>query len=187
LNREFANAIPDTQVRELFLKNIGRNFGTEYKIGFSQVKPQTKSASQNVLEQFEDTITFDATVINGDRKYSKPNLLYRGDTVLLIDHSLAIPVHQWEQEIINQSPIFPEDEVIKHCYSPVLENKKFNYERTCENWGKRLDKDFLNEVRQLIPNSWENEPGDLDKIFSFLENRPIRFPEISGDLRRILK
>src|SRR5262249_52236984 len=38
-------------------------------------------------------------------------------------------------------------------------------------------------LRSFIPESWETRPGDLDRLFRFLEQRPLRFTDLSNALQ----
>jgi hypothetical protein len=42
-------------------------------------------------------------------------------------------------------------------------------------------------LRAAIPAQWEGRPGDLDKIFRFLNARSGRFPDVNASLRRVVQ
>lgn len=139
-----------------------------------------------MLKSMEGVLTFDSTVINGDRKAVKPNLLWNGSNLFLIDHSVAIPVHLWPEEQLLASPLFPEDNVRVHCAFDILRRRKQQYTELLQTWLTRIQSKDFDNLRALIPASWEKREGDLDKIFRFLKERPSRSTEISEDLRRIV-
>ncbi len=184
---ELSAAMPDNALRGLFARNVGDNFGSVYQEGYASWSGSPQTRSPVLLEQLEDVLVFDATVINGDRKDYKPNLLWRGESVIAIDHSLAIPCHLWTDAAIASSPLFPDDQVREHCTFGALSNGGRVYELLLERWRNTVDSGELSRMRSFVPSSWERRPGDLDKIFTFLGARTSKFPEVSESLRRILQ
>lgn len=184
---ELPAAISNRSVRDLLARNMGENFGCVYHEGFALWDADHEPRSAELLDGLEDVLTFDATIINGDRKRQKPNLLWRGENLLLIDHSLALPVHLWEEGVITTSPLFPEAQVEQYCVYRALAKKEREFRRTVDNWKTEINLTELGRLRSFIPASWERRAGDLDRIFQFLEARPARFEDISAELRRIVK
>ena len=182
----FANSIHDSATRELFRNNIGPNFGSVFQKSFALWQPKAHTQSQELIDQLEDVLTFDSIVINGDRKMSKPNLLYRGDQLLLIDHSLALPVHLWKQQTLASSPLYPVEHIKTHCASQHLIRQACSYSRVFENWEERIAILELEKLRTLLPDAWQHKPGDFDKIFAFLSGRNQRFAEMSNYLMEVL-
>ena len=186
VTRGFADLIDDNSARELLQKNVGLNFGTVYHESFAPWEPRSFKPSPVVIDQLEDILSFDSIVINGDRQISNPNLLYRGDEFLLFDHSLALPVHLWDQQTLTNSPLFPKEHIEKHCASSCLMKQGRSYGRIFENWQERINTQTLDELRAMLPATWEHKAGDIDKIFTFLHSRNRRFAEMSDSLRRVL-
>ena len=186
ITRGFANSIQKSSTRNLFLNNIGLNFGSVYHKSFALWQPMSYKPSPVVIDQLEDIISFDSIVINGDRQISKPNLLYHGDEFLLIDHSLALPVHLWNQQTLASSPLFPQEHINKHCASHHLRGLGHSYKRMFDNWRESINTQVLEELRAILPVSWEHKAGDVDKIFRFLDKRNRRFADMSDSLRRVL-
>ena len=182
----FANSIHDISTRKLLLKNIGPNFGSFFHKSFAQWQPMSLKPSREFIDRLEDVLSFDSIVINGDRQISKPNLLYRGNRMLLIDHSLALPVHLWKQQSLMSSPFLPEEHIKKHCASQHLMKQGRSYSRVFDFWQERVNAQRLVELRAMIPVSWERRQGDIDSIFNFLGSRSQRFSEMSNALKGVL-
>lgn len=181
-----AESVPDPRLRELLRHNPDRHFGLRFLEGIAE-GPPGRSASLAALDRLEDVLAFDATVINGDRKAMKPNLLRQGDRIIVIDHGVAIPVHLAADDVIDSSPLFPESQVRDHCAFGVLEGSGRAYNRMLARWTAELDDAQWTELRAMIPASWERRPGDLDRIFRFLHNRGERARDISTDLLRVMR
>lgn len=185
ITQGFANSIHDISTRRLFLDNIGLNFGSEYRKSIPLWAPTYKS-SQVVITQLEDILCFDSIVINGDRQRSNPNLLYSDGKLLLIDHSLALPVHSWNPQVLAKLPPVAEQIIEKHCAIRVLKGQGCSFRQAFDRWQERINTQELKGLRAMLPDSWQRNMGDIDKIFTFLNNRDQRFAEMSDTLMGVL-
>jgi hypothetical protein len=105
----------------------------------------------------------------------------------MIDHSLALQMALWSDPVVSASPLFPEDQVRRHCTFPVLAGRGSAFAEVHNRWSQKIDAAELVTLRSFIPQSWQRKRGDIDKIFRFISNRPTRFSDIQTDLRRIVK
>ncbi len=185
VTREFAESAPDKEVRSLLRANIGANFATRYLGGRSTWLP-SYSPRGELLERLEGVITLDCALINGDRTHMKPNLLWDGEDVVLIDHSLALPVHEWSDEQLEESPLMPERHVKRHATYKALFNQGQRYQALLDVW-MGLPWSDVAALRSWIPPEWERKRGDVDRMFAFLERRSERFRDIRRDLVRVVK
>ena len=186
VTREFANSIHDRSTRHLFVKNIGENFGSVFHPSSALWQPTSREPSQEVVNQLEDILTFDGIVLNGDRQISNPNLLYRGDQLFLIDHSLALPVYWPSEQKLKSSSSFSEDNILDHCASLHLKGRDCSYSRVCDNWQARINTQKLDQLRAMLPPSWEHKQGNIDQIVRFLDRRNRHLANISTNLMRVL-
>lgn len=186
VKQDFANAIHDNSIRNLLLRNIGANFGSVYNPSLAEWRTRYTDRSKVFIEQLEDILTFDTVVINGDRQISNSNLMFRGNLLVPIDHSLALPVYLEGQKTVVDSLLFSRENILEHCASQHLKGKGCSYRRVLDNWQKRIDSQKLDELRAMLPSSWERQTGDIDKIFRFLNSRDQRFSDISTCLMRVL-
>lgn len=184
ISPEMAAAVPDREAGNLLTANTGENFATLYMPGMGRFDPGVQRPSVALLDALEDVLSFDGTVINGDRKASKPNLLWRGDNIFAIDHSYAIPVILWPPATQDAAQIFPDEQTTKHCAYPALKGRGRQFDRLLARWADSLKQADLVRLRSFIPASWESSPGDLGRIFRFLGERPQVFAEISAELRK---
>jgi len=185
VSREFAESVPDKPVRDLLLANLGPNFATRYLGGRSTWLPSYTPRGE-LLDRLEGVLALDCTLINGDRTHRNPNLLWDGDDVVLIDHSLALPVHAWSDEQRQQSPLMPEQHVRRHATYTALANQGRPYQALLDAWAALPWADVAT-LRSWIPPEWERCPGDLDRMFAFLERRDQRFNDIRHELVRIVR
>jgi hypothetical protein len=136
----------------------------------------------------DNVIAFDSAGLNGDRKSTNPNLLWDGaEKVHVIDHGLACPVYLWPPASRVPSPLFPDDQIQKHSAHDFLSGRGCTYEQLVTRWRNTVTPEFLAAVRATIPQQWERQSGDLDAIFTLLQDRHARLLEITTQLRRLLK
>lgn len=189
-NAEFANSLPDRDLRDLFLNNIGENFGTRYHFGCMGWDSNIRGQGTGIASIFENILSFDTAILNGDRKSDKPNMLCSGSEFFLIDHSLVFASHQYKCEYIEETcksgPLFGEDEISKHCTFPYLRNRKMTFQTLLSEWQALVSDSFLGNIRAILPSSWETNKGDLDKIFWMVKNR-LPLEDISLLLKRVVR
>jgi hypothetical protein len=185
--RELISAIPYETARRVLANNVGLNFGSVYLPGRTSWYPALAPPGGTFPDGLDEVLTFDATVINGDRKAGNSNLLWDGRDFNMIDHSVALPMPLWSDSQIAQSPLFPEQQVRDHCAFPVLSGKGAGFETRLDHWVGNIGSSELATLRSHIPKSWEEKRGDLDRIFQFLACRPNRFKQIQANLRRIVR
>ncbi|MGC4084434.1 MAG: hypothetical protein QM736_20545 [Vicinamibacterales bacterium] len=112
---ELSAAVPDTAAATLLSQNVGPNFGSTFVEGMGLWHERDTASSPELLGFFEQLIQFDAALVNGDRKAIKANVLWRGTIAYAIDHSLALPVHQWPVGAENDIAMLPEAHVRQHA------------------------------------------------------------------------
>ena len=186
ITQGFANSIQDDPIRNLFLNNIGLNFGTAYHESVALWQPMSHKPPQEFIDQLEDILSFDIIVINGDRKIGNSNLLYHNDQLILIDHSLALSVYSWNQHALAKLPPVPKEIIEGHCAIRELRGQGCSYRRVFDSWEERINTQNLEELRAMLPATWEHKAGDIDKIFTFLQNRNRCFAEMSDSLMGVL-
>lgn len=184
---EFASSVTDENVSKLLAANLGANFGTVFHPSLAQWQNGKRIRSETILDQLEHVLTFDATVINYDRKHGRPNLLFRGDELYLIDHSLALMVCIVNPGLSEEHDLFPDGEVYEHCASRHLTGKDLGYCHIRDRFNGDCASRLISFIRSVIPSSWEGHPGQLEKLSSFLVNRSLQCHETRMNLIRLLK
>ena len=184
---EMPNSVSNSEVRELLRNNVGANFGTVYLEGSSTWRPRPLDRRAALSDVVEGVLVFDSLVINGDRQQDKSNLLWDGRDLFLIDHSVALPAHLWGSDVILESPLFPEENVKEHCAYVSIAGQGRGFNDLCGEWRRNILAEDIEQLKSVIPASWELREGDLDRIFRFLGARETRFDDTSAHLRRILR
>jgi hypothetical protein len=182
-----ADAQPTEQLRCLFSRNVGPCFGSVHLHDAGPWQPPTGNITDRRRETLASVLAFDATVLNGDRSAGKPNLLSLRDDVYLIDHSLALPVHHCQPVVVPPGELLPDSYLHGHCTYATIASKGSAFDSCVDPWQHAVDASALAQIRSWIPREWERVPGDLDRMFSFLAERPLHLRKISTHLAQVVK
>lgn len=141
----------------VFEQNEGVHFGFKF-VRAAEWQPTAGSA-----RALSGVLGFDVWVINGDRKVAKPNLMWDDGGLILIDHSLALPVHQ--QSV--PAEFMPEQVVDAHCVKPHLNSRTFQPVVELEQWAS-----LVKFAESCVPTDWwRREERQIRAIFDFLRER----------------
>jgi hypothetical protein len=89
LSDDVAAAIPDQSIARRIAKSAGLNFGTRFMSGGYVTWPVDDPVPVVLRQTAVEILAFDAVIDNADRRREKPNLLWKGDELLVIDHEMA--------------------------------------------------------------------------------------------------
>jgi hypothetical protein len=184
----FASMVGNNEQRTRLLQSTGPNFASRMIQPSTTWTPSCTSSSVALRAAMENVVSMDATILNADRKLKKPNLLWDGaNTLTVIDHGLACFVDLLTAPEIAASPLLTDTMVQEHCGYLFLRGQQCTFDSFCDVWNQELDARFWADLRGAIPPTWERAPGDLDRIFGFLQDRPRRFTDLQANLRRIIQ
>lgn len=91
ISREFAEAVPNASVKARLLANLGANFGSQYRTGGYTTWLKNKPLPRPLRRLAVDILCFDVFVQNLDRRIEKPNILWKGEEFVIVDHEMAFP------------------------------------------------------------------------------------------------
>ena len=194
VTKDFAESVRNKNplVSGLLLQNIGEHFGSVHNKSLREWSPRKYIDSQEIINQFEDILTFDAVIMNPDRREGNPNLMYDRNLIVPIDHSLALIKYLSNPMSFNSTiltppePLLSQNTIEQHCAYLQLKQKGCLYKRLLAKWQERINRHKLNELRKMLPRSWNNNQDHIDMIFSFLENRHHYFEDVSTRLIEVL-
>jgi hypothetical protein len=182
----FVRNVHDKEARRDLGHNIGENFGSKYLEDHANYVPELQVGSV-VRSRLETVMAFDAYVLNNDRKAEKPNLLVRGDRVVLIDHSLCFP-HLNSPDIVKPwTEWLPDRSVQNHCAYRKLHGFDPRFESFVEFLNEELTDDDCRKIIDLVPDAWQRSGSrDKNSILRYLLRRSAPFlSEGVGRLVRI--
>ena len=185
---EIADSVTDDpDARALLMANVGPNFGTVLVEGHDEWDAGYEYATPELLDLLEDILVFDSLVLNDDRRDQRPNLLWKGQTLTLIDHSLTLGIHVWRPG--GTTPLTPltDPQLREHCSFKALFETDRKYERMLQRWQEAVTAEALDQVRGFLPEHWEEQTGHVDGIMAFLSARSDGFQAIKDSLRRVVR
>jgi hypothetical protein len=174
------NAVRDHTHRALLQNNIGPVFGSVLIEGAQIWSRDISRGNAAIIPSLEGVLAFDTFVYNRDRRFNKPNLLWNGRHVSMIDHSLALPVSRDDG-----LPLLNVENVREHCTFTSLRGRKCKF--NIRHWRDLLSPEALQRIRAFIPPTWERARGDISKIFTAVGEQLSRLDEISTWLRRFVQ
>jgi len=204
VEQDFAESVTDLQDRERLLRNIGENFGSVYQEDCAKFSPGLRIGDERQSE-LESILAFDDYMLNNDRQASNPNLLIRGDSIYLIDHSLRFP-HLGSPEVRDPwGQLFPEESIRSHCTYPSLRQKGPDFQAFASFLTNEITDAEIRHIVNMVPDGWQRpeigsipggegeESGDrmradkesilqylLNRLPLFVENEPDRLAEVCG-------
>ena len=89
VDADFHTGISDPELAERFRNSPGLNFGTRHLgVGYTTWL-QERSIPSSLLQDASEIFAFDLLIQNPDRRKDKPNLLRKGDELVIFDHEMA--------------------------------------------------------------------------------------------------
>ena len=82
----FHQGIADPDLAERFRASEGWNFGSRYLAPAFVSWPQLRSIPATLQQTAVEIFAFDLTIQKPDRRPNKPNLLRKGDELVIFDH-----------------------------------------------------------------------------------------------------
>jgi hypothetical protein len=137
--------------------SVGLNFGTQELIGFN-TWPVDKQIPEVQWEAAVNVFAFDALIQNPDRRYINPNLMAKGDTMVVFDHEVAFSFlldispspSPWD---LNGRGYLREHVFFRQLKSQLIDLKPFTAKLI------ELSSGALHEIFADVPQEWNNENG----------------------------
>jgi hypothetical protein len=167
----FIRNVPDPESR----RELSRNCGSIYLEDHARFVPTRSMRSLGNLS-LESLLAFGAYVLNNDRKISNPNVIVRGGSIVLIDHSLAFPHNDSPGVAEPWSQWLPDESVREDCTYPALEGTSPRFEAFIRFLDEELTDDDCRLILDLVPDSWPRHGRrDKDSILGYLLRRSVPF------------
>lgn len=168
IQREFAEAVPNESARKRLLASLGTNFGSKLLTGGYSTWPRSKPLTKALRRAATDILCFDVFVQNPDRREDKPNLLWKAEDLIVLDHEMAFSF------VFGITSKEPWDDLFatgirRHLFFSAL---KRNLEPLEPFRGavEALADEFLDRVFAEIPAEWQIK-STLDNVRTYLSKR----------------
>jgi len=87
----FVETVPQDRSRNRLRESLGANFGTKLLTGGYSTWPRAKPLSPALRNPACEILCFDVLIQNLDRRPEKPNILWKDNELVVLDHELALP------------------------------------------------------------------------------------------------
>lgn len=184
LDPVIADVIPDADLALRIRGSSGRNFGSKVITGGFDTWPVSKAIPASLKTLAVEIFAFDALIQNPDRRVDKPNILWKGDEVFVIDHEMSL---MFAYEILpNPNPwqISNLRFIKRHLFYNALKGQAVNLDR----FAGALDLLDDNTVRTMltnVPDEWRSD--NIAKISTHISEIAQHSNDFVDEVRRTLQ
>lgn len=164
LDSVLARTEPDAEIQDLIRASDGVNLALDYLPGSIMFDPLIEKPSAELASKI---VWLDAFIANVDRTPRNANMLLWHKEIWLIDHGAAFFYqHNWEKFLDNAANSF------KQIKDHILLSFAGEIEKADEEFSKKLTRETLKKIVELIPDEWLENPNEQRKIYlEFLTRR----------------
>jgi hypothetical protein len=152
LSDAFVETVPTDSVKSRLRGSLGANFGTRFLTGGYSTWPRSKPLSSALRIPACEILGFDVFIQNSDRRPEKPNVLWKENELIVLDHELAFPfpfligcVDPWNDQFIPG--------IRNHLFFRELHRDPFEIRRFQGALEAITDNDF-ESLFNLVPQEW---------------------------------
>ncbi len=183
IDASIVNAIPEPEISNSIRKSVGLNFGSKYIADGYVTWPVDKSIPTSIKQYALDTFVFDMVIQNPDRRVQKPNLLWKDDQILLIDHesgfSFLLPIIGQSKPWIISNMNFSD-----HVFFQGLRHDATLNLDQIQSLIESIDNQTWEDFRENIPESWLGT--NYDTIINHIQQIKDNLPAFLNEVRRVL-
>lgn len=154
----------DPAASEVLRKSGGTNFGTQLLVGGFRTWATDQPVPIGLRRTATDVFAFDALIQNPDRRFDNPNLLWRDEEILVIDHDSAF---SFLYALGDQSSPWNLEEALfleQHVFYRALKGKPTDLERFTGAL-EAISDDKIERIARAVPTEWRN-----DKLSSIMNH-----------------
>jgi len=162
--RDFVAVVGDADQQQAFSNSDPVAFGSRALPGGFAVWGRDQSVPESLCDIAAEVFTFDAIVVNADRRPENPNCLFSGAEIAIIDHELCFTI-----ELFWIAPWLPDGFKTRaaseaHIFAkPRLSRCPVELPRFEAAW-KSITPERLNEYFHALPPSWALPEDEQDRI-----------------------
>jgi hypothetical protein len=179
-----AEVIPDQSLSIKIRESAGMNFGSKVITGGFDTWPIGKAIPSSLKQLAIEIFAFDALIQNPDRRPDKPNILWRGDELYVIDHEMGFSFIYEILPLANSWQITRLSFLKNHLFYSALKGQTINLDRFAGAIDL-LGDESLEEIMSNIPLTWQN--NNISKITNHVREIKNHVNEFIDETRRILQ
>lgn len=159
IEQDFYRGIPEPELAGRFRSSPGANFGSRYLGAGYTTWPQERSIPDSIVQDAAEIIAFDLMIQNPDRRKDRPNLLRKGDELVIFDHEMAFSFlyalvpdeYPWDGKGMK----FARD----HVFYGGLKGRSISWVRM-QGALEAVDDSRLVMYGETLPDDWRNNSDD---------------------------
>ncbi|MBI5739387.1 MAG: hypothetical protein HZA16_01590 [Nitrospirae bacterium] len=178
-----AEIIRDQELAATIRKSAGLNFGSKFVTGGYKTWPVGEAIPLSLRQTACEIFAFDALIQNPDRHQNKPNILWKGDELYIIDHEMAF---SFLYAIVLSKPWQVSEELFlrNHLFYQQLKGKETNLDRFAGAL-EALSNKGVNDMILNIPGEWNN--GRIPKLKDHINEVIHHINDFIDEVRRVLQ
>ncbi len=175
-----------TDVAAMFRDSVGLNFGSQKLPNGFNTWPKDKPIPMLLRPLAAEIFAFDLLVQNLDRRRDRPNVLWKGDDLFIIDHELAFsfitPTIGWQPPWTGQGLEF----MCQHVFYDGLSGTEVSLDRLTGAIEAITDEQ-LQEYEAALPDEWKAKTDAAAKIVGYLKEARQNLDKIVAVTQRALQ
>ncbi len=150
-----AEAVSDSALSQKINASIGLNFGSKNITGGFDTWPIGRAVPSDLIHAATEIFAFDAMIQNPDRRADKPNVLWQGEQLYIIDHEMGF---SFIYDLLPQAKPW---EITKlkfmsnHLFFGNLKGRSIQIERFA-GAVETLTEEVMTDIMSAIPGEWRS-------------------------------
>jgi hypothetical protein len=178
--------IGDTELANTITESAGLNFGSKFITGGFKTWPVGESIPLSLRQIACEIFAFDALIQNPDRRADKPNILWKGDELYIIDHEMGF---SFIYDILSSKPPWQVSELDflrNHLFYQHLRGQEINLDRFA-GAVEALSDDEIDNMVSNIPDEWNSGNDKTPKITNHIKEVINHLNDFIDEVRRVLQ
>ncbi|MBI5100037.1 MAG: hypothetical protein HZB30_12475 [Nitrospirae bacterium] len=176
--------IGDTELATKITESAGLNFGSKFITGGFKTWPIGEAIPLSLKQLACEIFAFDALIQNPDRKADKPNILWKGEDLYIIDHETGFSFVYALPSTDKPWQLTHLDFLKKHLFYQNLKGQKVNLDRFTGAL-EALSTQKMDSMVLNIPDEWKN--ANVSKIDEHINEVRNNLNEFIDEVRRVLQ
>ncbi|MBI5212587.1 MAG: hypothetical protein HY957_04355, partial [Nitrospirae bacterium] len=179
-----AGAIPDPDLSLKIKESSGLNFGSRVITGGFETWPVGKAIPTSLRTLAAEIFAFDALIQNPDRKVNKPNILWKGDDLYIIDHEMSLMFIYEILPTTNPWQISNLRFIKDHLFCGNLKGQTVNLDRFAGALEMLTD-NVVGTILSDVPEDWRSD--NISKITTHINEIVYHSNDFVDEIRRALQ
>jgi hypothetical protein len=184
LDAVIAEVIPDADLARRIRSSAGLNFGSKIITGGFDTWPVSKAIPSSLKTLAAEIFAFDAMINNPDRRAEKPNILWKGDELFVIDHEMSLMFIYDILPTPNPWQISNLRFIKGHLFYNELKGQTVNLDRFAGAL-ESLDDNTVESMMINVPADWHSD--NIEKITTHISEIAHHSGDFVDEVRRTLQ